>query len=68
MLSKIKSSSSLNRKADLKIWSIVTERLGLDNYKVTTKEYEASMKNISLHNGSLTGIQGKILNKILVEI
>ena len=67
-LDKIKSSSSVNRKAAFKIWRIVTERLGLNNYKVTTKEYEAFLKNLSLHNGSLPGIQGKILNKILVEI
>ena len=58
LLSKIKSSSSVNRKAAFKIWRIVTESLGLDKYKVTTKEYEALMKNLSLQNGGLTGTQG----------
>ena len=67
LLSKIKSSSSINRKADLKIWRIVTESLGLNNYKVTTKGYEALMKNLSLHNGTLTGILEIILDKILLE-
>ena len=55
LLTKTKLSSSVNRKAALKIWSIVTKRLGLDNYKVTTKEDKAMMKNFSLHGGSLTG-------------
>ena len=63
LLGEIKTLSSVNRIV-LKIWSMVTERLRLNNYKVTTKEYEEFLKNLSLHNDSLTGSRKRLQKKI----